>query len=713
MLAGLLGAAMVLTSFGTPAWATSTTKSPTISTDADKKGSLTIYKYEYNPAQGATALKDGTGEATDATNVPIDAKPLAGVEFTIYKIADITQTTTNNTTKLEYTPVDVEGIKDLDLSTATKWSDVSGKVETAIASGNLTAAQEAQKTVISEENSKNVAKVTFNDLPLGLYAVKETNAPSQVVTKTANFLVSIPMTNTVKDTSGNPVAGDDWIYDVVAYPKNETVYGGVTLHKTGTTIKADGTRETTKNLEGVKFFLQRSTSDINKVTNIDSAEWPNFPTTEADINAGLHTTGTNGDISVSGLAPGYYRFIEYDRGDNAAGFIMDSAKEWKFTVNNDSSITIGDKIYGKNENAVINVDNEQPKLEKKVKKGDKFEDASDASVGDMVEWRVSAAVPSNVDQLKTYKITDNMSNALTYITANNADDFQIVTKKSKGNVSIDWNVDDYTLKKPADGTEGGTWTLEFNDNGKTQLKNSAIDSIEITFKTKLNDKAVVGKGGNLNEATLDYSNAIYPTNDPTKPNNGNEPGEDKYHDEAIVFAFKINVNKVDGKDKTKKLDGVVFDLYKYTGTKNNPTEAELKDTTNSTFIKTLKTADGGQAAMERLSNGKYYLVETKTVNGYNLLNSPVEVNISVQYSVSKDVTTETDANGKLISSKITTKTVTGGDTGSAGTYTMTIENRHGFELPKTGDIGTAMFLIIGIGGMLAAVYIMLRGRKRA
>lgn len=87
--------------------------------------------------------------------------------------------------------------------------------------------------------------------------------------------------------------------------------------------------------------------------------------------------------------------------------------------------------------------------------------------------------------------------------------------------------------------------------------------------------------------------------------------------------------------------------------------------------------------------------------------------IDVKYSVSKDVTTKKDKNGNVISSKITTKTVTGGDTGSAGTYTMTIENRHGFELPKTGDIGTAMFLIIGIGGMLAAVYIMLRGRKRA
>ena len=56
---------------------------------------------------------------------------------------------------------------------------------------------------------------------------------------------------------------------------------------------------------------------------------------------------------------------------------------------------------------------------------------------------------------------------------------------------------------------------------------------------------------------------------------------------------------------------------------------------------------------------------------------------------------------------------TGEFAADTGTMTETIINRKGFTLPKTGDIGTAMFLIIGIGGMLAAVYIMLRGRKRA
>ena len=42
----------------------------------------------------------------------------------------------------------------------------------------------------------------------------------------------------------------------------------------------------------------------------------------------------------------------------------------------------------------------------------------------------------------------------------------------------------------------------------------------------LNKNAIIGKEGNLNDAQLDYSNAIYPTVDPTNPNDGKKTGED-------------------------------------------------------------------------------------------------------------------------------------------------------------------------------------------
>lgn len=112
-----------------------------------------------------------------------------------------------------------------------------------------------------------------------------------------------------------------------------------------------------------------------------------------------------------------------------------------------------------------------------------------------------------------------------------------------------------------------------------------------------------------------------------------------------------------------------------------------------------------------------YLVETKAKDGYNLLKSPVKVKINVSYTVTTKTDITKNAAGEVTgyTSTTTVKTPTfkDGEDEVSGTYAVTIENRRGFTLPNTGDIGTAMFLIIGIGGMLAAVYIMLRGRKRA
>lgn len=675
MLAGLLGAAMVLTSFGTPAWADGAARPNLPTIDTTQKGTLTINKYE------------GTDENTS------NDKPLAGVEFTIWKVADIEQDTSpSSNVGFKFVPVSTltsltaEDFKsdktDADKYTKEIYDKVLAKLNKnkKVEDGTLDGAIKAT-TKIDDTTGKASAK--FTDLDLGLYLVQETKAPSQIVNKTANFLVSVPMTNE---------AGKAWNYDVVAEPKNAAVYAGINLIKEGTTIKADGTLETV-NLAGVTFVLQSRPTGSN-----DSVTW---------TNVGSYTTEGDGTINVNDLAPNDYRFIETGLGENN-GYIL-NGKPYEFTVQNDGKIKVGSKKP--TDIATITADNEKPDLKKEVKNGNTYENAADASIGDMVEWKVSASVPSNVDQLEKYSITDKMSSALTWVEAEAALN---ITYKSNG-TPVNAETTDYTLIKPTDNQEGGSWTIEFTEAGKTKLKTNNISSIEVTFKTKLNEKANIGSAGNLNDAQLDYSNAIYPLVDPTNPNDGKKPGEDHIKDQAKVYSFAIDMTKVDGNNTATKLECVHFDLYKYSGTVTEPTESDLKGSGKKINTTDLVTDINGKITVKGLENGNYYLVETKAAaGGYNLLKAPVKVVIAQEYSVEKKTTVTKDAEGNVTSTtKVVNKTFTGGDENNAGTYSVTIENRKGFTLPKTGDIGTAMFLIIGIGGMLAAVYIMLRGRKRA
>lgn len=648
MLAGVLSAAMVLSTMTVTAFAAET-KMPTI--DTTKKGSITINKYE--------------GDDT--------TKPLEGVTFTIYKIADLEQG--SNPVELKYKSL----ITGVNITSETKYNDIKSVVDSKIADGSLTGT--SATTVM--ESGKATAK--FTELDLGIYLVEETKAPSQVVNKTANFLVSVPMTN--ED-------GDDWVYDIIANPKNETVYGGITLIKKGKTIKVNGS-ETEETLKNVSFELQKK--ETTGWTKVDE-----------------YKTNGSGVINVTGLAPATYRFIETNLGgtDDNKGYILDGKTAYEFTVQTDGKIQVG--TTEASESATITVYNEKPSLEKSVENANgSYDNDTDASVGDTVTWKVEASVPSNVNELKTYKLTDKMSDALTW------------ENKAKANLEITTNNSttleastDYTLTVPEDNTTGGTWTIEFTEAGKTKLATSNVKVITVTFNTKLNENAIIGSEGNLNDAELDYSNAIYPTEDPDNPNKGNTPGEDKIKDQAIVYSFQMNIEKVDGKDSTIKLQGVTFDLYSYTGAKTNPTEADLKGSDGTLVEQNLTTDANGKIQKSGLKNGTYYLVETKTVKTkdgkqYNLLKEPVKVEIKVDYVTKTETTITKDVNGNVAdTTTVSTKTFTGGDTGSDGTFTVTVKNYTGFDLPITGGMGTVLFSIAGFALMAGAAFVLLKGRRK-
>ena len=676
-LTGLLSAVLALSLCAMPAMAERRLITSTI--DPSIEGSLTIHKYE------------GNEQDPD--------KLLDGVTFTAYKVADIVQSTdtTTGTTDVKMQPVEaLTKIKpDIQITSETKYTDIKDTVDAALADDAEPKLIAFGTATTGAPNGKGIA--LFEHMPVGVYLIVETDAPSQIVNKTANFLVSIPMTEAdEKETY--------WNYDIEVYPKNTAVYGGINLKKYGKNYNPDGT-STEVALSGATFYLQRKDGD-NWVTV--TAPTVSDGNGTVDEN-GLLTTNADGMINIKDLAPGTYRFIECSA---PQGYIMDGQAAYEFTINNDQSVTInGD--YKDTLKDTIKVVNEKPSMEKQVKTGvDAYGKATDASVGDVVTWKVTAAVPSNVNKLAKYILTDTMSSALTWESETEAN----LTIETNPNVKLDKDTD-YTLTVPEDGTEGGTWTIEFTTAGKNKLAANKVTSISVTFNTRLNKNATVNNKGNLNDASLTYSNG-FKSNDeeyPTQP----DPKDEVIKNEASVYTFGMNIEKVDGKDSRGKLQGAEFDLYLYKGSEENPTEADLKNPDKAVKVGHYTTDVYGEIHVSGLKNGTYYLVETKaptyTVEGktysYNLLKEPVKVVVAVQYEVTTTTTIKTDANGNVTTNKIESKKYVGGENNS-GEYKVIIKNNKGFNLPTTGGFGTLLFSGIGVLLVVAGVGVLLSLKKK-
>ncbi len=686
LFTAILSAALTLSLCAMPAMATEggTTAGTPLADgmpvwDTTKKGSITIHKFEYNPSSGAPS-QQGTG--AEGEGAPAGATPLDGVTFEIYQVQSQTWLESYYGGQVTASSQD---FSKMDASDYYTKNSTTGAITV-----NSGATKVATVTTTTTETDKGVAKK--DGLALGLYLVVETKAPDKVTSPADPFLVSVPMTRIADNDTTNKLT--DWIYDVHVYPKNSTTYGQVTIEKKGYTGGGTGVA-----LEGVQFKLQKQ----------NGADWTDITANDSNGSTYNLTTDINGKITIAGLSQGEYRIFEdaYSNTSANKGYILD-AEYHTFTVQKDGKIQVDGNVSA---NATIQVANHRPDMKKEVYNGTEWKQDAQYGVGDTVPYKITIEVPKSIDKLSTFTVTDTPT-GLT------------------DNVSSIEVKDDTT-----DLTKNTHYTVADNGNGFTitftpaEMAAYAGEKLVITYTATVSNDAVVGGKGNSNNAKLTYTNKINTHDSPAAPSTNT------IEDSAVMYSFGIKVVKT-AENGTTALPGVVFDLYREAKTGETPiVNAEtLKKaglditkkwilvksglTTNANGI--IDTSDSNNATnyTHGLANGDYYLVETKTVDGYNLLTKPVKVKLDVTATTTWQKTNVYDASGNLVKHGTVTKTTfthtsNNGDATKTELAVAKVVNRKGFTLPVTGGFGTLLFSGIGVLLVLAGVGVLFSLKKKS
>lgn len=389
------------------------------------------------------------------------------------------------------------------------------------------------------------------------------------------------------------------------------------------------------------------------------------------------TPDTNGNVSVDNLPLGYY-------------FVKSSTGVLCNLTTTNPEVTIHDK-------------NEEAPFEKTDNK-------DDVEIGETVNYTIKGKVPST-EGYKTYvyKVSDTMSAGLTFDST--------TLKVTIGGQTLIKDVDyTVTFKGPNGQTEDFILDIKMlNDDGSA--KYNFGEEIVITYSAVVNENAI---------ATVEKNNAklVY-SNDP----NSDTTGEKK--DEEYVYSAQIKINKTD--DENKALAGAkfvlrreaenstpenpVYEYYKYTdATADSPAKVEW---VSDQKIATPKVTDkDGHAAFVGLKKGEYELVEIEAPNGYNLLDKPVEVEVTAATAPVGEGGTGTPVLSQTMDKdgNVTDETLMAGVTvAEQNTTVLTsvadVVNNAGTLLPSTGGIGTTIFYIAG-GVLLVGAVVLLIAKRR-
>ena len=523
-----------------------------------------------------------------------ETQPLAGVEYTLYRVDEVAGTTVTTKEQAE------EYIKN------------AQPVETLVT------------------NSEGI--VVFDELVLGRYYVKVTDVPTGTSEVPESFLVDVPMTN---DT------GDGWVYDIEVFPKVKVASGEAVVTKT------DGVNP----MQGVEFKVQISTS-------VDGA-WGAWSDYVVDGQVLTLTTNEEGKITLENLPityngePAKFRVVETVVGEE---YIMDNKYPSEIEVQPDGTVVVTDTRTNTAAPAAevgqIEIVNEKPEVVKQVLNQEgEYADLTSASLTDTLTFKITVDVPTVIQDLETYTLTDELPAGLS-----NVENLQVKALVGDPNTEKE-------LAQDTDYTKTGNFVLDFDTS-----KMEDYTTLVITYTAKLDmTNATLGEDGNINTATLEYTNKVN--------TDGEQEDTNTTQDSSKVVTGGLNIKKINSEDEL--LDGAKF---KIATTKENAQNGVFIKGTDGQDIEV--TTVGGYAQINGLeynddeTSREYWLVETQAptyveegeTKSYTLLSEPQAVNVN----------------------------------GTSHTAEIEVENKKPITLPLTGGIGTVLFAVLGVGLIVVA-----------
>lgn len=306
-------------------------------------------------------------------------------------------------------------------------------------------------------------------------------------------------------------------------------------------------------------------------------------------------------------------------------------------------------------------------------------------------WIISATVPEDIASGKYYWISDTLDNRLDYkgnvrVTVETANGETVVATLKEG---IDYTLtvkdeDSLSKSKPSDSLE-----VSLTGTGRSAVAAAIGNNTFSDYKVRVYFDAQINANAKIaeripNHATIKYTNSV-------------NFDFDKESDKPEVYTGGINLLKVDSLDHNRTLSGAVFEVYRPATADETFLEVDYLETLEGISEKVVKMSfftnplltgekvtsvtsdENGRIAIYGLRYGEYYLKETQSPAGYNLLGEPAKVTIDANSHKEEKV--------------------------------IVVENISGAVLPETGGIGTEIYTVTGVTLLAIGALLLLKKRR--